>query len=223
MTYNKDYYQKNKGQFLEYQRLDRLRHKEKRKQHRKEYDNKPESKSKQREYKKKYKLKDPERFKMLKKKDDAIYHQKHKERIVIHNKQYQKGFYIKNRERILAYGKKHRQLPHVKARRNELVRIWRKNNPRSNRSFYPELQDAMNNVRRRDDNTCQWYGCGLKHKATQIHVHHIFPRSEYPDLELIEQYMICYCAEHHAQFHAARGDICSKLISPKTQEEERLI
>jgi len=214
MTYNKELYCKNKERFLEYQRQDRLRHKEMRQQHRKMYDNKPESKTKQKEYKKKYRLKNPERFKELKKKDDAKYYHNHKERIVIHKKQYQKGFYIKNRERILAYGKQHRQLPEVRARHNEMTRIWRKNNPRSNRSLYLELQDAMNAVRIRDNNTCQWQGCGVTHRQTRIDVHHIFPRSEYPDLELVEQYMICYCPNHHSYWHRMRGDPYHGMIYP---------
>lgn len=96
---------------------------------------------------------------------------------------------------------------------------------RSSPSLSLELQFAMNRVRLRDNNTCQWYGCGLQHKITEVHVHHIFPRSEYPELELIESYMICYCAEHHAQFHAARGDHYHKLIRDKRKiiiNDERL-
>ena len=199
--YNKDYYKKNKKMFLEWQRKYRLLHKEHVQQNRRRYDSK--NRIRINELKKQWRLKNNQHYKAQKSKDDVKYYQKHK-------------------ERILVYAKQHSQLPHIKARRSDLARIWRKNNPRSNRSLYPELQEAMNNVRIRDKNTCQWQGCGLKHKATQVHVNHIFPRSEYPDLELIEQYMICYCVEHHAQFHAARGDVCSKLILPRNQEEERL-
>lgn len=108
--------------------------------------------------------------------------------------------------------------PETKIKRRIYDRRWRMENPRSARYGSYELQDAMNSVRRRDDNTCQWYRCGLKHKATKIHVHHIFPRAEHPELELVEQYMICYCAEHHAQFHAARGDSYSAFISSKTHK-----
>ena len=97
-------------------------------------------------------------------------------------------------------------------------RKWRKNNPRSSPRYPLEVQLAMNNVRKRDNNTCQWYGCGLTSRQVPIHVHHIFPRSEYPQLELIEQYMICYCANHHGLWHRYRGDNYSELISPRYQE-----
>jgi len=92
---------------------------------------------------------------------------------------------------------------------------WRKDNPRSSRDYSIELQVAMNNVRKRDKNTCQWQGCALTHREVPIHVHHIFPRNEYPDLELIEQYMICYCLNHHGQWHRYRGDPVAKLFKNK--------
>lgn len=85
-------------------------------------------------------------------------------------------------------------------------------NPRSNKHYSIELQSAMSNVRKRDNNTCQWYGCGLTNREAPIHVHHIFPRSEYPELELVEEYMICYCGNHHGLWHRYRGDKCSSLI-----------
>lgn len=75
-----------------------------------------------------------------------------------------------------------------------------------------DLQDAMNNVRVRDKNACQWQNCKLTFREATINVHHIFPRSEYPELELIEKYMICYCAGHHGKWHEVRGDSYSKLI-----------
>jgi len=64
----------------------------------------------------------------------------------------------------------------------------------------------MNNVRKRDNNTCQWQGCGLTHKQAPVEVNHIFPKSEYPELQLVEQYMICYCLNHHVVWHLYRGD-----------------
>ena len=71
------------------------------------------------------------------------------------------------------------------------------------------LQVAMNRVRKRDKNTCKWYGCG---ERRTIQVHHIFLVSEHPELKYLEEYMICYCKIHHKQWHKARGDNCHKLI-----------
>lgn len=73
----------------------------------------------------------------------------------------------------------------------------------------------MNNVRVRDKNICQWQNCGLTHKEAPIHVHHIFPRSEYPEFELIEQYMICYCLNHHGLWHRYRGDKSANFFLKK--------
>ena len=129
-----------------------------------------------------------------------------------------KEYYQKNKEKILAYGKVHAQIPSVKARRNKMARKYRKENPQSNRSGSIDLQLSMNNVRRRDHNSCQWQDCGLTFKESPIHVHHIFPRSEYPDWELVEQYMICYCANHHGYWHRMRGDKYSEMIPARYQE-----
>jgi len=136
----------------------------------------------------------------------------------ITNHAYDRQHYQKNRIRILAYGKKHAQIPEIKARRNETARIRRKDNPQSNRRGSIDLQLAMNNVRRRDKNTCQWQGCNLTHRQVSIHVHHIFPRNEHPEFELIEQYMICYCANHHGLWHRYNGDSYSEMIPARYQE-----
>ena len=115
--------------------------------------------------------------------------------------EYMRIYRQKNKEKINAYARK-----------------WDKENPRSRGSNYSiELRLAMNNVRKRDHNTCQWANCGLTHREAPIHVHHIFPRSEYPDLELIEQYMICYCANHHGVWHRYRGDNYANFILRKSK------
>ncbi len=90
--------------------------------------------------------------------------------------------------------------------------IWNKNNPDSSCGENWELRLKMNNVRKRDNNTCKWFNCNLTHKETIIDVHHIFPRSEYPELELIEKFMICYCIDHHSLWHEMRGDKYFHLI-----------
>jgi len=99
-------------------------------------------------------------------------------------------YYLKNKQKI-----------------REKQKIYERLNPRSRGNNYSiELQDAMANIRKRDNNTCQWQNCGLTQRQAPIHVHHIFPRSEYPELQLIEKYMICYCANHHGMWHRYRGD-----------------
>lgn len=73
----------------------------------------------------------------------------------------------------------------------------------------PKLEFIMNLIRKRDKNMCQWFGCS---KTTNIHVHHIFPQSEYPELKYLEKYMICYCKKHHKEWHKKRGDGCYTLL-----------
>ena len=115
-------------------------------------------------------------------------------------KEQQREYYQKNKEKI-----------------KKQMREYRKANPHSSQNYSLDVQDAMNNVRKRDKNTCQWQECGLTHKQVPIHVHHIFPRSEYPDLELIEQYMICYCANHHGVWHRYREDYYANFILRKSE------
>lgn len=102
----------------------------------------------------------------------------------------------------------------------EKKKVWNKRysreNPRSGMSYSYEEQDAMMERRIWDKNTCQWQGCGLNSRQTSIHVHHIFPKEDYPDLSAIPQYMICYCAFHHAEFHRFRKDPYWKWIAIRT-------
>lgn len=79
---------------------------------------------------------------------------------------------------------------------------YRRLHPKWNRD--KKLRNAMDRVRRRDNNHCKWYMC--PNKDVDIHVNHIFPQSEYPELKYIERYMICYCGDHHYLWHLARGD-----------------
>ena len=137
----------------------------------------------------------------------TIYWKTHKKQMrENHRKWIRKNRDIINKRRRLYYQQN-------KEKMRFIINLWHKNNPRSNRSESIELQSIMNNIRKRDNNTCQWFGCRLTHKDSPIHVHHIFPRSEYPELELIEQYMICYCANHHGLFHRYRGDSAGNLLS----------
>ncbi|MDX1372212.1 MAG: hypothetical protein R3321_07060 [Nitrososphaeraceae archaeon] len=71
---------------------------------------------------------------------------------------------------------------------------------------------SMNRVRKRDNNSCKWFGCKNNYLNNSIHVHHIFPKSEYPHLKYIEDYMICYCKQHHKEWHKARGDNCHSFL-----------
>ncbi len=203
--YAKQWYYKNREKQIQKNREWKAKNREKMLAQKMEYHYK--NRDKILEHKKQYRLLHVEKIKAYRQRPEVK--KKARERIkhkrIITNRVYEKAYYQKLK------------LEDPEGLR-EKWRRWHKNNPRSSPKYSLELQDAMNRVRIRDKNTCQWYGCGLKHKATQIHVHHIFPRKEYPELELVEQYMICYCVEHHAQFHAARGDLYSKLISPNYQE-----
>jgi len=195
------------------------------KKYQKEYKSTPEFKQLRKKYDKKnhdhllelkyqWRKNNPERYKIQKKKDDAAYYTKHKD-----TPQYKKTksinhakYYQENIERISEYSRKHQQIPEVKERRNETSRIRRRKNPQSNRRGTIELQIAMNNVRIRDKQTCQWQNCNLTFREVPIHVHHIFPTNEYPEYETVEKYMICYCANHHGFWHRYRGDNYSEFI-----------
>lgn len=157
----------------------------------------------QKEYKKKWSKENKEKINL----QARNWRKNNPERI----KQINKRWMIKNPEYHKEYSKNRYMLN--RERELERVKKWQMNNPRSNRSFSYDLQDAMNSVRLRDNNTCQWQGCNLTHRQAPIHVHHIFPRSEYPELELVEKYMICYCANHHGLWHRYRGDNYSNLIN----------
>jgi hypothetical protein len=71
---------------------------------------------------------------------------------------------------------------------------------------------AKYNVRIKYNHKCQWYNCNRTPLDMEIHVHHIFPKNEYPELKYIEEYMITYCKEHHSYWHKMRGDYYYKLI-----------
>lgn len=218
LVYNKNYYLSNKKRFLEWQKEYRLKNKEKVQKHRVDYQNKPEIRSRRALLRKRLRIIKRKEYLEKRKKDDKKYYLKTRERQLIYKRNHGKEYYQKNKEKIRIWQKKHSQLPEIKARRAELARIRRRNNPQSNRSIPLDLQFVMNQVRIRDKNTCQWQGCGLTFKQSPIHVHHIFPRSEYPELEHIEKYMICYCANHHGMFHRYRGDHYSEMIKPRYQE-----
>lgn len=105
-------------------------------------------------------------------------------------------------------------------------KTYRKTHPHSNSHYPLEMRFAMNNVRLRDKNTCQWSGCGLTSNEIEIHVHHVFPKHKYPEFGLIEKYMVCYCIKHHIKFHEARGDIQAVVVLSnqlKYQEKRRMV
>ncbi len=151
--------------------------------------------SKQKSDKKYYaKIKNDVEFKRKKQEYCKLYREKNKQKIIDYGKQYRKNNFLKEYERHKKYRLEH---------------------PRSNHSGSIEEQIVMNNVRIRDKQTCQWHNCNLTFREAPIHVHHIFPKSEYPNLKLIERYMICYCANHHGLWHMYRGDKYYKLITAK--------
>ena len=184
---SKEYYLKNKKRILE-------------KSH-KNYEN---NKKRYFVYTKKWRKENPIRLRLNRKKN----YQKRKE----HFKQKAHKIYYKDLEKSRAYQRqwywKNRD------KRIQANQQYTRNHPRSHSHTYsPQLEIAMNNVRKRDKNTCQWYNCKLTYRNAPIHVHHIFPRSEYPELQYEEQDMICYCANHHELFHRYRGDKYSTFVT----------
>jgi len=59
----------------------------------------------------------------------------------------------------------------------------------------PALVRFRREVRKRDNCTCQYPGCG-RH-SRRIDVHHIAKRSQRPDLKFDPANGICLCREHH--------------------------
>jgi hypothetical protein len=218
LAQKKEYHQKNRDKILKRKKQYCLLNQDKIK----EYRERPETKEKQKQYRNNPEAKKRKTTYARARYQNPEIRKKKLEYHKIHSQLPEVK--AKKRERNKLY----HQIPAVKARRNELARRRNKLNPRSNRSASYDLQDAMNNVRKRDNQTCQWQGCGLTFRQAPIHVHHIFPKSEYPDWELVEQYLICYCGNHHAYWHRMRGDpyhnmIYASLEYMKANPEELLL
>lgn len=124
------------------------------------------------------------------------------------NPDYSSNWDKKNPEKRKAINKRHNAKPERKAYQKQ----WNRLNPRSGTDRPLDVKESMMNTRIRLKNTCQWYGCSRTPKQMSIAVHHIFPIEEYPDLASVEQYQICYCAEHHYLWHKARGDDCQHVL-----------
>jgi len=170
------------------------------------------------EYKNKWRLNNPDKVKNQNKRDNNSQTKKSSK------EKYKTS--IKGIKTIKEYTKKYRMSSKgIKYKKEwelknpEYKKEWSKNNPRSSHTYSYDLQDAMNNVRVRDKNTCKWYNCGLTNRQAPIQVNHIFPRNEYPELELVEKYMICYCLNHHVMFHFYRGDKYYKLLASQNQTD----
>lgn len=229
--YCKIWYQKNKEKVLKKTHDYYINNINKKTQYYKKY-------REETEYNKKYYAKNKEQLL----KNNSEYYKNNKEILALKNKQWRennqdkiqkyneenrmkrrlqaKEYRLKNKEKIKAYRKEFESRPERIAYRKK----WNRENPKSRCSSYPlELEISMNNVRKRDNNTCQWYGCGLKaREGIPIDVHHIFPRSEYPELELVEEYMLCYCLNHHVMFHKYRGDQVWQFLAASRKQEDPL-
>lgn len=127
----------------------------------------------------------------------------------VNRKEYSREWDKKNTDKRKEINNRHNKT----ISRIEYRRSWQRANPRSNTGYPDEVRIPMENVRERDNNTCKWYGCSKTYPEVSIHVHHIFPKNEYPDLVQEEKYMICYCQYHHAFWHKARNDRCAGIIS----------
>jgi len=110
---------------------------------------------------------------------------------------------------------------------------WRSENPRSGASYSFEEQIAMSIRRTIDNNQCQWQVVNPKNNKSQIcrikaskknsiHVNHIFSRAKYPELKDNPKFMICYCVDHHADWHLAKGEVAiSKLIRSRNVSKKQ--
>ena len=73
-------------------------------------------------------------------------------------------------------------------------------------------------VKKRDGNTCRQ--CGV---TINLHVHHIKPRSTYPELEWELDNGITLCGNHHAHLKGKEESINLRVIIPDGQIDEQLI
>lgn len=133
-------------------------------------------------------------------------------------KEYSKSWDLKNPERRKEINNKHNSTPE----RIAYQKAWNKEHPRSFTGYAYETRLAMNEKRYIKDNTCQWYGCGLTFREVPIHVHHILPKSEYPEYETELWNLILYCGKHHLAFHVARNDPCVPLLRSQVEREMKL-
>lgn len=115
---------------------------------------------------------------------------------------YQKQYYIENKQKVIERVRKYYE--DNKEYINTYKRMYLKTHPQVGVGFSPELRRAMRRVRKRDENKCKWYNCKSNSDNAVIQVNHIFPRIDYPELQLIENYMISYCVKHHLHWHYMR-------------------
>jgi len=154
------------------------------------------------------------RDKVLKRTRD--YQKQNREQIKIQKREYRKRtkerymkwriqYYKKNKEKLLEKGRQYYRDNKEKILKR--CEIYRKNNPKAGGGGDNiEMRITMALRKRLDNSTCQWYNCGKTGKDTTIDVHHIFPKSEYPQYSIKLEYMICYCRWHHYLWHKSRGD-----------------
>ncbi len=64
-------------------------------------------------------------------------------------------------------------------------------------------------VRKRDNGCCKWPGCRNK-KFTEVH--HIFPRSKYPQYEYSIDHAILLCIKHHKMVTGKEDVYAFKLL-----------
>ena len=175
------------------------------------------NRTKLRTYSKKWRVTNPEKARMW----DRTHREQYKER--------QRRFAQKpERRAYLRVWNNSKYANNQEFRTKKLVQNaeWRAENPRSGAGYTIEEQIAMNQRRKIDNNQCQWQIknpetgkskiCGIKHsKKNSIHVNHIFARSKYPKLRADPRYMICFCVEHHYQWHHAKKDPFALMIKSK--------
>ena len=99
--------------------------------------------------------------------------------------QYQKDWRNKNPNKVLEYSKN---------------QFERHNHDMSYFQYKITLSSWSKVIKTRDDNQCQV--CG---STTNLHAHHIFPKSSYSGLEFNLNNGVTMCSQHHKELHDLNG------------------
>ena len=119
------------------------------------------------------------------------YYEANKEEILAKKKVYD----AKNKEPIAAYQKKYRAA-HPAERRAGLKRYYAKLKLANAELSRASLQAWAHQVKNGDENCCTV--CGT---TENLHAHHIFPKSIFPERALLIQNGVTLCEYHHKEHH----------------------
>ena len=212
--YDKEYYQKNKEKFLQWQREYRKKNRDSILKNRRKYDK--ENREHQLELKYEWRKNNLVKYKESKKISDKKYYEKVKD--TPHYKKiktdYQTKYYQENKESKAEYNKIYSKIPEVAQRRRELDRARNEKNPekrlKNNIKYLDGLSQPVSmdrfeyqvalmswtkTVKKLFNNLCQV--CFKK----ADHSHHLFEKAKYPKLALNINNGIPLCTQHHREVH----------------------